>query len=59
MPFGICNALAIFMRLNNDILWPYLYSIVIVYLDDILVYNATWDEHISHLMQVLGTLKKN
>eukprot|EP00253_Pinus_taeda_P031122 PITA_31122 len=34
-------------------------SFVIVYLDDILVYSATWEEHISHLMQVLETLKKH
>jgi hypothetical protein len=40
-------------------LHPYLDSFVIVYLDDILVYSATWEEHISHLMQVLETLKKH
>jgi hypothetical protein len=43
----------------NDVLRPYLYSFVIVYLDDILVYSATWEAHISHLMQVLETLKKH
>lgn len=40
MPFGICNALATFMKLMNDILHPYLNSFVIPYLDDILVYRA-------------------
>jgi hypothetical protein len=50
MPFDLCNTLATFMRLMNDILQPYLDSFVIVYLDDILVYSATWEEHISHLM---------
>jgi hypothetical protein len=43
----------------NDVLHPYLDSFVIVYLDDILVYISTWEEHISHLMQVLETLKKH
>ena len=42
-----------FMKFMNDALHPYLDSFVIVYLDDILVYNATWEEHKSHLMQVL------
>jgi hypothetical protein len=45
------------MRLMNDVLHPYLDSFYIVYLDDIFVYRSTWEEHISHLMQVLETLK--
>jgi hypothetical protein len=59
MPFGLCNAPTKFMRLMNDVLHPYLDSFVIVYLDDTLVYSATWEEHISHLLQVLETLKKH
>jgi hypothetical protein len=47
------------MRLINNFLRPYLDSFVIVCLDDILVYSATWEDHISHLMQVLETLKKH
>jgi hypothetical protein len=50
MPFDLCNALATFMRLNNDVLRPYHDSFVAFYLDNILVYSATWEEHISHLM---------
>jgi hypothetical protein len=41
IPFGLCNALATFMRLMNDFLHPYLDSFLIFYLDDILVYSAT------------------
>jgi len=59
IPFGLCNAPTTFMRLVNDVLHPYLDSCVLVYLDDILVYTYTWEEHISHLMQALETLKKN
>ena len=47
------------MRLMNDTIRSYLNSFIIVSLDDLLVYNATWEEHISHLMQVLETLKKH
>jgi hypothetical protein len=47
MPFGLCNALATFMRPVNDVLHPYLDSFAIVYLDDILVYSTTWYGHIS------------
>jgi hypothetical protein len=59
MPFGLCNASTTFMILMNDILHPYLDSFVVVYVDDILVYSATWEEHMSNLMQVLETLKKH
>jgi len=59
IPFGLCNTPSTFMRLMNDVLHPFTYSFVIFYLDDILVYSATWEEHISHLTQVLETLKKH
>jgi hypothetical protein len=59
MPLGLCNAPTTFMRLTNDFLNAYLDSFFIVYLNDILFYSNTWEEHISHLMQVLETLKKH
>lgn len=49
MPFGLCNASIMFMRLMNDVLCPFIDSFVIFYLDDILVYNATLEDHITHL----------
>ena len=57
MPFGLCNAPATFMRLMNDVLCPLRDSFLIVYLDDIFLCSATWEEHISHLTEVLETLK--
>jgi len=59
MPFGLCNAPATFMILMNDVLRPFIDSFVIVYLDAILVYSATLEEHMSHLARVLETLKKH
>jgi hypothetical protein len=57
--FGLCNATATFMHLMDDILHLFLDSFVIVYLDDILIYISTWEEHIPYLMSVLKTLKKH
>jgi hypothetical protein len=59
MPFDLCNAPATFMKLMNDALHPYLDSFVIVYLDYMLIYRSTSEDHISHLMHVLETLKKH
>ena len=59
MPFGLCNALAAFMWLMNDVSHPFLDSFEIVYINDILVYSSTWEDDISHLMQELETLKKH
>jgi hypothetical protein len=59
MPLGLFNALATFVILMNDLLFPFIDSFVIVYLYDILIFNNTWKEHLSHVTQVLETLKKN
>ena len=59
MPFGLTNAPAIFMRLMDDILRPFTNSFVVVYLDDILIFNQTWEEHVHHIQQVLQTLRQH
>jgi hypothetical protein len=43
----------------NDVLRPYLDSFFIVYLDDRLVYSATWEGHLSHLKKLLETQNKH
>jgi hypothetical protein len=59
MPFRLTNAPATFMRLMDDILCPFTNSFVVVYLDDILIFNQTWEEHLHHIRQVLQTLRQH
>ncbi|GJU49683.1 putative reverse transcriptase domain-containing protein [Tanacetum coccineum] len=58
MPFGLTNAPAIYMDLMNRVCRPYLDKFVIVFIDDILIYFKTREEHVEHLRLVLELLKK-
>ncbi|KAL1204567.1 RNA-directed DNA polymerase-like protein [Cardamine amara subsp. amara] len=57
MPFGLTNAPSTFMRLMNHILRAYICKFVVVYFDDILIYSTCLADHLSHLEQVLETLR--
>ncbi|GJT63725.1 putative reverse transcriptase domain-containing protein [Tanacetum coccineum] len=58
MPFGLTNVPAVFMDLMNRVCRPYLDKFVIVFIDDILIYSKTKEEHDAHLRQILEFLKK-
>nr|GEV93032.1 putative reverse transcriptase domain-containing protein [Tanacetum cinerariifolium] len=58
MPFGLSNAPAVFMELINRVCSSYLDQFVIVFIDDIVVYSKTREEHEVHIGLVLVLLKK-
>ncbi|GBG73769.1 hypothetical protein CBR_g17109 [Chara braunii] len=59
MPFGLTNAPATFQRAMNDIFRDILEQYVLVYLDDILVFDRTLEEHLRHLRDVLDRLRRH
>ena len=58
MPFGLTNAPATFQTYMNDTLREYLERFCVVYLDDILIYSKTLEEHQQHVNAVLEKLKE-
>ena len=56
MPFGLTNAPAAFIDLMNRVFQSFLDLFFIVFIDDILVYSKTMEEHEEHLRVVLQTL---
>ena len=59
MPFGLTNAPATFCTLMNQVFHEYLDQFIIVYLDDIVVYSTTLEEHKVHLKLVFDKLRQN
>ncbi|GJS59869.1 putative reverse transcriptase domain-containing protein [Tanacetum coccineum] len=58
MPFGLTNAPAMFMDFMNRVCRLYLEKFVIVFIDNILIYSKTQEEHVEHFRLVLELLKK-
>ena len=58
MPSGLCNAPYTIMRGMNDVFRPFIDDFVILYLDDILVFSCTWEEHFSHVRKVIDVIRR-
>jgi hypothetical protein len=59
LPFGLSNAPAAFSAMLSKVLSPYLDRFVVIFIDDILVFSRTEQEHLSHLETVLRTLQQH
>lgn len=58
MPFGLCNAPATFQRLMQAVMGALVFEMVLVYLDDLLVYSSTFESHLARLETVLSRLRE-
>ncbi|GBG79220.1 hypothetical protein CBR_g29271 [Chara braunii] len=59
MPFGLCNAPGTFQHAMNKIFHDYFDKFVIVYLDDVLIFSTTVEEHVTHLDKILSLLRQH
>ena len=59
MSFGLTNAPTAFIDLMNRVFRPFVNQFLVVFIDDILVYSRSMEEHVNHLRTVLQTLREN
>jgi hypothetical protein len=59
MSFGLTNALAYFMYLLNKVFMQYLDKFVVVFINDILIYSRSEEEHEEHLPLALQKLREH
>ena len=59
MPFSYKNGLSIFQWIMQNVLAPFLWIFMLVYIDDIVIFSLTIEDHISHLDQVLQAVEKS
>ena len=59
MPMGLCDAPQTFQTLMNNVFHDCIDNFIVIYLDDLLIFSSTMEEHLEHLETVLSRLKEN
>ena len=57
MPFGLCNAPGTFQRLMEQVLSGLHWRTCLIYIDDVIVYSPTFEEHVVQLREVIGRFR--
>jgi hypothetical protein len=57
--FGLTNVLAFFMYLMSSVFMDYIDKFVVVFIDDILIYSQSEEEHVDHFRKVLQRLREH
>jgi hypothetical protein len=58
MPFGLRNAPGTFQRLMDEVLREFIGKFVVVYIDDIMIYSKSFEEHMEHIEKVLNRIRE-
>ncbi|MES9881971.1 MAG: reverse transcriptase domain-containing protein, partial [Sedimenticola sp.] len=58
LPYGLKNAPACFQRCMSQLFRKYNFKFLLCYIDDILIYSRSFEEHLNHLEQVFATIQK-
>jgi hypothetical protein len=56
---GVCNGPSVFQAMMEHILEPHEYKFLALYLDDILIFSETLEEHLEHIRHVFALLRKH
>ncbi|EUC56265.1 Ty3/Gypsy polyprotein/retrotransposon, putative [Rhizoctonia solani AG-3 Rhs1AP] len=59
LPFGFRNGPSVFQRVMNNVLAPFLWIFALVYIDDIVIYSKTFEEHCIHLDKVFKAITES
>lgn len=59
MPFGLSNAPATLCNLMSDVFYDFLKKFVVVYLDNVVICNQSFEGHVCHLELVFSRLREN
>ena len=57
LPFGLTNAPPTFQSYMNHIFWKQLRKFLLIFFDEILIYNKSWSEHLQHIEEFLSVLE--